>query len=158
MAAPRCVSVFFLLVFGVHCSHAETATPRTYDLAMGKSVFSEKCLACHAKGITGAPRVGDRESWEQRTAQGVGVLIEHATNGYKGARGSMPPKGGFSELSDAEVAAAVAFAYDRNTQLRAPEMGTSRSCGSTEAQVACRPDQARKLIRLEMFWTLFGKR
>jgi len=75
----------------------------------GPQVYNSACLACHGAGIAGAPILGDVEAWAPRIAQGVAVLEDHAINGYTGAVGFMPAKGGRVDLSDEEVAAAVAY-------------------------------------------------
>ncbi len=75
--------------------------------ADGKAVYDTYCMACHAMGVAGAPKYGDAEAWAARIAQGRDTLYEHSLNGFQGSAGIMPPKGGFSNLSDAEVKAAV---------------------------------------------------
>lgn len=84
------------------------------DLKTGKGVYDRACGICHAGGVAGAPRTGDTAAWEARVAQGMTVLVEHAINGYQGEAGYMPPRGGNSQLSDAEVAAAVAYMIEQN--------------------------------------------
>ena len=37
------------------------------------------------------------------------VLVKHATEGFKGSVGYMPPKGGFATLTDDEIKATVAY-------------------------------------------------
>ena len=66
-------------------------------------------LAGHGQGIAGAPKFGDKALWAPRVAQGVDVLYQHALNGFQGKGGLMPPKGGNTSLSDAEVKAAVDY-------------------------------------------------
>lgn len=85
------------------------------DLATGQSVYQSKCLACHATGAAGAPKMGDKADWEPRIAQGVDTLVKHAIEGFKGAKGYMPPKGGFTSLSDDEVKATVAYMVKENS-------------------------------------------
>ena len=77
--------------------------------ADGAAVYNSGCMACHAAGVAGAPRVGDKEAWTDRIAQGSELLYEHAIVGFQGASGYMPPKGGFAHLSDDDVKAAVDF-------------------------------------------------
>ena len=72
------------------------------------------CIACHGAGIGGAPKVGDAGVWGGRIAQGPDVLNKHALEGYQGAAGYMPPKGGRIDLSDAEIIAAVEFMVDES--------------------------------------------
>jgi cytochrome c5 len=75
--------------------------------ADGAAVYNSSCSACHAQGVAGAPKFGDPAAWKDRIAQGNDTLYEHALKGYQGKAGFMPPKGGFANLSDDEVKAAV---------------------------------------------------
>ena len=79
------------------------------DAAQGKQVYDQACFTCHAQGIAGAPKVGDKAAWEPRIAKGMDTLVNHAINGFQGESGVMPPKGGFMTLSDEDVTAAVAY-------------------------------------------------
>lgn len=63
------------------------------------------CSNCHDSGLGGAPKLGDTAAWAERSMDWKSVLKHHATNGFV----RMAPKGGFSHLSDAEVAAAVDY-------------------------------------------------
>ncbi len=73
----------------------------------GASVYQNACMACHAAGIAGAPRVGDAPAWADRIAQGNETLYTNAIEGLQGEAGVMPAKGGNMSLSDDEVKAAV---------------------------------------------------
>jgi cytochrome c len=73
----------------------------------GAQVYDQACKTCHSVGLAGAPRVGVAADWSERKAQGMEVLIDHAINGFQGKSGYMPPRGGQSQLSDAEIEAAV---------------------------------------------------
>lgn len=75
--------------------------------ALGKSVFGKTCALCHAAGVAGAPKPGDKADWGPRIAQGNDVLYKHAIEGFTGAKGLMPARGGGATLSDDEVKAAV---------------------------------------------------
>ncbi|UCH54422.1 MAG: cytochrome c5 family protein [Pseudomonadota bacterium] len=75
----------------------------------GKSVYDQACQACHAAGVAGAPKLGDKAAWKDRIAQGNDKLYEHSLKGFQGKKGVMPPKGGFANLSDADVKAAVDY-------------------------------------------------
>ncbi|MEO8410243.1 MAG: c-type cytochrome [Propionivibrio sp.] len=69
----------------------------------GETVYNTICSVCHATGVAGAPKAGDKAAWAPRIANGLEALIKSATVG----KGAMPPKGGASDLTDAELAAAV---------------------------------------------------
>lgn len=84
------------------------------DLAQGKTIYEGKCQACHATGAAGAPKNGDKANWAPRIAQGNDLLYQHAIEGFKGAVGYMPPKGGFTALTDDEVKAAVDYMVSQN--------------------------------------------
>ncbi len=76
---------------------------------VGEDVYRKACATCHATGLAGAPKLGDAADWGPRLAQGEALLFEHATKGFTGKKGMMPPKGGFMTLSDDEVRAAIEY-------------------------------------------------
>lgn len=84
------------------------------DPAHGKSVFNKTCAMCHAVGAAGAPKPGDQADWGPRIAQGTDVLYKHATEGFTGAKGVMPARGGASTLSDDDVKAAVDYMVEQS--------------------------------------------
>ena len=88
--------------------HAEPVAP-VVTLLTGPQVYNEACIACHGSGIGGAPRFGDVAVWAPRIAQGIGVLREHAIDGFQGSTGYMPPKGARVDLSDKEIDDAVDY-------------------------------------------------
>jgi len=77
--------------------------------AVGKSTFGKVCAMCHAAGVAGAPKPGDKADWGPRIAQGEETLYKHALEGYTGAKGMMPARGGGAALKDEEVKAAVDY-------------------------------------------------
>lgn len=86
----------------------ESATPETApaaDLAKGKAVYGAACFVCHDTGAAGAPKRGDKAVWAPRIEQGMEALTNSALKG----KNAMPPKGGRMDLSDADIAAAVAY-------------------------------------------------
>ncbi|RYY80990.1 MAG: cytochrome c5 family protein [Comamonadaceae bacterium] len=111
------------------CGKQETAAPATpapapatttaaapatapAENAAGKSVFNKTCALCHAAGVAGAPKPGDKADWGPRIAQGNDVLYKHAIEGFTGAKGQMPPRGGATALTDDEVKSAVNYMVD----------------------------------------------
>ena len=81
---------------------------------LGKSVFGKTCAMCHAAGVAGAPKPGDKADWGPRIAQGKDTMYKHAIEGFTGAKGMMPAKGGSANLTDAEVKAAVDYMADKS--------------------------------------------
>lgn len=96
---------------------APVAAPAAAPVAentVGKSVFGKTCALCHAAGVAGAPKPGDKADWAPRSAQGNDLLHKHAIEGFTGAKGQMPAKGGAANLTDDEVKAAVAYMVDQS--------------------------------------------
>lgn len=73
--------------------------------ADGKAVYGATCAVCHASGVAGAPKLGDKAAWQPRVASGEAALVTSVLKG----KGAMPAKGGNGALSDEDVKAAVAF-------------------------------------------------
>lgn len=71
----------------------------------GAKVYASGCNACHATGVAGAPKFGDKVAWAPRIKTGVDALVGSVTKG----KGAMPPKGGLSAASDADLRAAVEY-------------------------------------------------
>lgn len=75
----------------------------------GKSAYGKTCALCHGAGVAGAPKPGDKADWGPRIAQGKETLYKHAIEGFTGAKGVMPARGGNSGMSDDDVKAAVDY-------------------------------------------------
>ena len=73
--------------------------------ASGKDVYDKNCVACHAAGVAGAPKAGDKAAWAPRVASGIDALYANSLKG----KNAMPPKGGNLSLADADVKAAVDY-------------------------------------------------
>jgi cytochrome c5 len=85
--------------------------PQSADaLGSGKQVVEKTCIACHGKGLNGAPRIGDREAWKKRAEQGLTSLTQHALKGIR----DMPAHGGNLALTDLEIARAVTYMVNRS--------------------------------------------
>lgn len=68
-----------------------------------KDIVTATCSGCHGSGVLGAPKIGDKASWEGRYAAGLDAMVATAIAG----KGAMPPRGGNASLSDEQVRAAV---------------------------------------------------
>lgn len=88
---------------------APAPEPVVAENVLGKSVFNKTCSLCHAAGVAGAPKPGDKADWGPRIAQGNDLLYKHAMEGFTGAKGAMPARGGNTALTDDEVKAAVDY-------------------------------------------------
>ena len=87
---------------------AQVAYGGTVD---GAVIFEKLCGACHVSGAGGAPKL-ERALWQPRVAQGMDTLVKHATEGYTGAAGVMPARGGNASLNDEQVRATVQWMVD----------------------------------------------
>ncbi|GBL47451.1 cytochrome c5 [Sulfuriferula multivorans] len=102
----------------------------------GKQVFDEVCTACHTPGALGAPKFGNKADWAPRIKQGYATLIQHAEQGIR----QMPPRGGNPDLSDIEIARAVAYMADdagaKFTPPEAPAAAPAAAPGAAPAPAA----------------------
>lgn len=80
-------------------------TAQGASAAEGSVVYAQTCAACHASGVAGAPKTGDKTGWAPRLAAGREAMLTVALKG----KGAMPPKGGNASLSDAEVKSAMDY-------------------------------------------------
>ncbi|OGT73024.1 MAG: hypothetical protein A2W76_02600 [Gammaproteobacteria bacterium RIFCSPLOWO2_12_47_11] len=82
-----------------------TATPATTAPVDGGQIYNTYCAICHKLGMNAAPKYGSKPLWAKRIAQGRETVYTHAINGLRG----MPPRGGFSTLSDDEIKAGTDY-------------------------------------------------
>jgi len=73
--------------------------------ADGKKVYDTTCAVCHAAGVAGAPKFGDKAAWAPRLKPGIDALYASALKG----KAAMPARGGNASLADADVKAAVDY-------------------------------------------------
>ncbi|MDR1063886.1 MAG: c-type cytochrome [Azoarcus sp.] len=71
----------------------------------GEEVYKTICTTCHATAVGGAPKTGDADAWAPRIATGYDTLVQSVING----KGAMAPRGGSTDLADAEIGRAVAW-------------------------------------------------
>ncbi|XHY22037.1 hypothetical protein ViNHUV68_28280 [Vibrio sp. NH-UV-68] len=96
--AERIKPVGDVYLAGAEPVKAEPTGPRD-----GATVYGTFCIACHASGVSGAPKTGNAEDWAPRIAQGKDVLANHAINGFN----AMPARGSCMDCSDDEIIAAI---------------------------------------------------
>ena len=75
------------------------------DEKVGEQIVNSVCVACHSQAINGAPIIGNKTMWSKRLSKGEDTLIQSAINGFE----LMPAKGGRTDLSDEDIAAAVRY-------------------------------------------------
>ncbi len=95
-------------VQGKDCANAakDLAPATAGEIRAGDAIYAAVCSSCHAAGLLGAPKFGDKAAWAARLGQGINVVYGHAINGLNG---KMPARGGNTSLSDAEVKNAVDY-------------------------------------------------
>ena len=82
---------------------APAATPGA-AAGNGEAIYKQACVACHAAGVAGAPKLGDKAAWAPRIAQGEDQLVQSVIKG----KGAMPPRGA-STANDADLRASVQY-------------------------------------------------
>lgn len=75
----------------------------TVSHGSGEQIVAQACGNCHREGSNGAPKIGDAGAWRPRLQKGVDALVLSAAQGHN----KMPARGGFANLSDADIRAAV---------------------------------------------------
>jgi cytochrome c5 len=73
--------------------------------ATAEETYKSACSTCHDAGVANAPKLGDKAAWAPRVQQGKDALYKSALQGKPGT--AMMAKGGFANLSEAEVKAVV---------------------------------------------------
>ncbi len=73
----------------------------------GKAVYEKACGSCHNTGIANAPKLNDSADWAPRLRKGGMDGLYHSA--LEGTPMGMPRKGGFLDLPDADVKAAVDY-------------------------------------------------
>jgi len=70
-----------------------------------KDIFEHNCKMCHATGLAGAPKFGNKADWAPRIAQGEDTLVKAAISGIR----AMPPKGNCLQCTEADIKATVEY-------------------------------------------------
>lgn len=99
------ISKYYLIVLVCALLMTSACSREDPELKLGEETYLQVCKVCHAQGINGAPVFGNKKNWAPRKEQGLATLVEHASNGF----GLMPAKGGRSELTEAEITAAIKY-------------------------------------------------
>lgn len=88
-------------------AEAKPAAQADAGNAVGKKLYESVCITCHSIGLAGAPKFGDKASWEPFIKTGLDTMLKKAISGV----GAMPPRGG-SQASDEELKAAIQYMVD----------------------------------------------
>jgi cytochrome c5 len=125
------------IIFAMSVASMFTPVHAQDDERSGKEVVDTVCVACHATGVNGAPKIGDKEAWSSRDSQGLSNLTLHALDGIR----NMPAHGGDPKLSDLEIARAVTYMVNQSggnwvAPVSAKDLATERS-GEQIVKVQC---------------------
>jgi len=90
-----------------------------------EEIVKQVCAACHQAGVLDAPKIGVKEDWEARLAQGMDTLVAHAVNGYN----AMPANGGNPNLTEDDIRTSTAWMLSES----------GLDTGSATAQPAAEP-------------------
>lgn len=73
----------------------------------GRAIYTSVCSACHAPEnvMVSSPKAGDAAEWGTRLSKGIEAVTDNAVSGFD----AMPPKGGASELSRAQIRQAIQY-------------------------------------------------
>ena len=107
----------------------------------GEQVFQKICIQCHDTNATiqFSPKLGNNADWAPRIAKGYETLIQNAINGFN----TMPARGGGTDLTDDEVARAIAFmANQSGANFTAPGEGEATDAPAADAPAADAPADA----------------
>lgn len=86
---------------------AAAAAPASQTKASaGEALYNQTCFACHAAGVAGSPKFGDKAAWAPRIKTGIAAMTANAIKG----KGAMPPKGG-SNAAEADIRSAIGRAH-----------------------------------------------
>ena len=93
-----------LCIEGEDCGGA-TPAPVVAVGRSGEAVYSRFCFACHATGVSEAPKFQDETDWAERLDKGMDVMVQTTIDGLN----LMPPMGTCMDCSEEELAAAVDY-------------------------------------------------
>ena len=94
----------------VNVAGQEAGAQRVASARSGSAVYEASCAACHNSGAAGAPRLGSSDWADRLDEKGLDALVQNTIDGLN----AMPPRGGCSDCSDDEIAAAVDHILDES--------------------------------------------
>ena len=95
---------------GDDCAAAPVASASD-EPRSGQEIYDAHCTTCHAAGISGAPIMGDVDSWSSHIEKGTETLYDHAINGFN----AMPAMGLCGNCSEDEIKATVDYMVEESS-------------------------------------------
>lgn len=108
----RSLRIFLIVAIVMLTACSDSREPSIEVSEATVAQYENTCGLCHENGDGGAPMTGDAEDWKQRVAKGMNKVRDNAVEGFEGATGIMPAKGGYETLTDEEVIAITDYMVD----------------------------------------------
>lgn len=115
------------------------------NVRTGQQIVEAVCAACHTTGALNAPKMGDTAAWAPLIKEGLQQLTADAIKGVR----QMPARGGNPDLTDFEMARAVAYMANQSgakfaepAAPAAPVMQAAAPGAAPSAAVAAAPASA----------------
>ena len=103
-AAPEAPAVPAAAQAPAAAPEAVTTVAAAAGSGHGEALYKQACQVCHAAGVAGAPKFGDKAAWAPRIQAGMESLYANSIRG----KGAMPARGG-TTASDADIKATVDY-------------------------------------------------
>lgn len=103
--------VVLLLLGGCSDASQSGAEDNQAPAEAGEQTYNRFCFSCHASGVAGAPRTGDKVAWATKIEKGDKKMLELV---IQGVPPGMPPRGMCMQCSDAELADALQYILERS--------------------------------------------
>jgi cytochrome c5 len=91
-------------VGSVHIAGAQPQAAAS-GVRSGMDIYGSACIACHAAGVLGAPKLQNAADWGPRLEKGFDAVWENALNGLN----AMPPMGACGDCSKDDIKAAIEY-------------------------------------------------
>lgn len=89
----------------VHIAGAQAETAAASGPRSGEEIYNAACVACHASGVLGAPKLQDAADWAPKLEKGFDTVWQNAINGIN----AMPAMGTCGNCSDDDIKAAIEY-------------------------------------------------
>jgi len=71
--------------------------------------YQMSCMACHATGAAGAPKIGDTAAWDEKMAKGWDAVMNNVMNGIN----AMPAKGMCMDCNQEQLRSIVEYMIEQ---------------------------------------------
>ncbi len=92
-------------ILGMPAAGTEVAPTVVVGVGGPEKIYENNCKLCHASGLAGAPKFGNKADWQPRVAQGMETLYKTAWTGIR----AMPPKGNCLQCTEEAIKKTVDY-------------------------------------------------